>query len=114
MESAVYTLKRTSHESLAELQDKLLKEFGDMGSISYNHIEENENVEVLLLVCEKYYFRNGSMAALTLQCINDHKEQKAILVGTGGGSGIANISWGANANFANKAKEILNKYGFSE
>lgn len=117
MSSTVYTLSRTSNESLEELEKRFLEEFDKnfIGvEISHDQIEEIENVEVLLLVCERYYFRTGSMATLTLQCVNDGKEQKAVLIGAGGGTGISNISLGANANFANAARDILKKYGFGE
>lgn len=52
------------------------------------------------------------MASLTLQCNDDGETQEATIIGTGGGEGMINLSWGANKNYANQARDILLKHGF--
>lgn len=66
-----------------------------------------------LLVYEKYFFRNGSYANLTILLSEQDGKQTADLIGSGGGEGLFNFSWGANSNFAGTAAKILEKYGFT-
>ena len=40
--------------------------------------------------------------------------QTADIVGSGGGEGLWNFSYGANAEFADMAVEVLQEYGFQE
>ncbi len=115
MSSTIYEFRRTSAENLWEFQNKFMTELENNAvelETVYNHITKTDSAEVLLLVCEKYYFRNGSMASLTLQCISENNEQTVTVIGNGGGEGIWNISYGANANFAKKAAKILANMGF--
>lgn len=67
---------------------------------------------VLLLSFEKYYFRVGGYVSLTIMITEEGSIQTADIVGSGGGEGISNISWGANASFTNMAIDMLEKYGF--
>lgn len=113
MGSVIYELKRESNESLNELRGKLANDLSSRATVVCNHIEGNQNVEVLLFVLEKYYARNNGMASLTVQCVNYGKVQHAVIVGTGGGVGILNINLGANAELAGDAKIILNRHGFT-
>ena len=71
-------------------------------------------VSVVLLSFEKYYFRNGSYASLTIMLTEKENMQTADIIGSGGGEGLFNISWGANSNFAEMATEILRRYNFRE
>ncbi len=66
-----------------------------------------------MLSVEQYYFRNDSYASLTV-LLTDGETQTADIIGFGGGGGILNLSWGANANFANRAANILTNYGFKK
>ena len=54
------------------------------------------------------------MTACTIQIVDDGQKKAAVIVGTGGGDGIFNISWGTNSNFACKAANSLAALGFSE
>lgn len=71
-----------------------------------------DSSSVVLLAFEKYYFRNGNYASLTVMLTDKENVQTADIVGFGGGSGLLNISWGANSNFAEKAADLLQEYGF--
>lgn len=63
-------------------------------------MSEVNGVKVLLLILERYYMRNGSMAVSTVQIIYSGEVQQATIIGTGGGEGLMNISLGANQDFA--------------
>ena len=76
---------------------------------NYHHIDL---VNVSVLAFEKYFFRNGSYASLTVVLTENGDEKTADIIGSGGGEGLFNISWGANAEMAEKAERILSKYGF--
>ena len=67
---------------------------------------------VILLAFEKMYFRVESYVSLTIMLTEDRLVQTADIIGSGGGRGMFNFDWGANASFANKAADILKKYGF--
>ncbi len=66
------------------------------------------------MVFEKYYFRNSSYTALTIQCIDNGINQIAYAIGTGGGEGLLNISLGSNKSIVRKAKDILKQHDFVE
>ena len=70
------------------------------------------SAEIRLLNFEKFYFRNGSYAGLTVMLTETEKSQNADIAGFGGGEGLLNISWGANFEFAERAAEILESCGF--
>lgn len=70
------------------------------------------NANVVLLSFEKYYMRNSSYASLTVMLTESDGQQTADIIGSGGGEGIFNISWGANSDFADTAERILLRYGF--
>lgn len=69
---------------------------------------------VLLISFERFYFRNGSYASLTIMLVENEHTQTADIIGSGGGEGIFNIGLGANSSFANMAVKILQKYGYIE
>lgn len=72
------------------------------------------NAVVMLLSFEKYYLRNGSYASLTVMVTDDGQIQTADIIGSGGGEGVWNFSFGANEEFADMASNILLEYGFQE
>ncbi len=69
---------------------------------------------IILVVFEKYYMRVGSYVSLTVLMLEDNSKQRIELTGSGGGNGIFGIDWGANQDFADSAKNILVKKGFTE
>lgn len=68
----------------------------------------------VLLSYEKYFFRNGSYTGLTILLTESTSTQHADIVGFGGGSGLFNISWGSNSEYADDAARILQSLGFRE
>ena len=65
-------------------------------------------VNGVVICLEKFYFRNKSYAALTVIIQNESTGSRATLIGSGGGEGLFNISWGANSDFAVSAANALN------
>ena len=76
--------------------------------------EKMLNDSVALLCFEEFYFRCKGYVALTVMITESDTYQEAVIAGMGGGDGLANISWGANSSFANKAEKSLIKLGFAE
>ena len=104
MSSAIIKMKRGSETDLAEVSKSILDDFkGDVAELSMEQMSEVNGVKVLLLILERYYMRNGSMAVSTVQ-----------IIGTGGGEGLMNISLGANQDFARRVAKVLAKFGFEE
>ena len=120
MSNAIFELERISNEPLSLLAEKLIsgfknsKGFFSGEELVVNKIEALGDAEAALLIFEKLYFRNGSYSNLTVELTSYDSIQKAIVIGSGGGEGVLNISWGANSDFARRACERLNELGFRE
>ena len=71
------------------------------------------NGKIILMIFEKYFYRTGSYAALTIMLTDDGNQKEAEITGFGGGAGLLNISWGANEKLASEAEEILRNNGFN-
>lgn len=115
MSSRVITLSRPSAETLDDIADWLIKQFANTivePELVFSQKNILGNADILLMIFERYYMRNGSYANLTVQLTDDGTVQNAVLVGSGGGEGILNFSWGANSNFAEKAADILKQKEF--
>lgn len=65
------------------------------------------NDKALLLCFEEYYFRCKNYVTVTVMITESEDCQEAVVVGSGGGSGLANISLGANSSFARKVAKRL-------
>lgn len=111
MSSQVTKMRGSCERSIEELVS-ILKEniSGELVTESWRYAE---GCEVVLLIFEKFYLRNASYANLTILLTEIEGYQLADVVGSGGGEGFLNISWGANSNFANAAERILAANGFS-
>ncbi len=108
-------LKREAATGLEEIGKKIQEDLsGDFVSseLAVRKITEVADVRVLLMVFEKYYWRNGSMAVTVVQITDSGGEQRAVVAGTGGGEGILNISFGANRDYAERISEALMRMGF--
>ena len=115
MSSAIIKMKRGSETDLAEVSKSILGDFkGDVAELSLEQMSEVNGVKVLLLILERYYMRNGSMAVSTVQIIDSGEVQQATIIGTGGDEGLMNISLGANQDFACRVAKVLAKLGFEE
>ncbi len=97
--------------SLTELKEAIQKTLeADCVSCSERCIGE---VQTLLLVLEEYYFRSGGYVSVTVLLTEHGDTQFADIIGSGGGDGIFNLSWGANSNFAKRVEKVLETYGFT-
>lgn len=115
MSSAVIRMRSKTTISLQNLSQAIIVSPDMKGAeLALEQLKEVKSTKVLLLVFEKFYLRTGSMAAVTIQVLDDGQEQSAVIVGTGGGYGVFNVSMGANSNFACKAANALTSLGFEE
>lgn len=64
------------------------------------------------LLFEKFFFRNGSYAGLSLFLTENEDGQSAHIAGFGGGEGLFNISLWANDDLAEEASSALEDLGF--
>ena len=72
-----------------------------------------DGAEVWLLVYEKYFFRASGFNSLTVLLTEQNDRHTAEIIATGGGSGITNISYGANRKFAKECVQALTELGFT-
>ena len=112
MSNKIYNLKSSSKANITYITNDLIKKMS--GELVSTEIQDVNNGQVILMVFEKLFMRNGSYANLTVMLTDDNEIQKAVIIGSGGGEGLFNISWGANSDFADEAKEILEENGFYE
>ncbi|MGO1581142.1 MAG: DUF6054 family protein [Peptoniphilaceae bacterium] len=99
--------KELELESIIEILKEKIK--GELISKVYENIK---GVKIVLLNFEKYYFRTGGKAGLSILLTEDNNFQKVSLIGFAGGGGILNITFGANNDFLEKGEEILLGLGF--
>lgn len=76
-------------------------------------VQTIHDVLVWTLAYEKYFFRAGGYATLTVTLTEYGQEQTACIVAAGGGAGIINHSFGANRGFAKDCVEVLKSCGFA-
>lgn len=113
--STVSRMARTSSQPLTEVVEALKDMFGDgMEDVAVSRTDKLGDASVVLLVFEKYFFRNGNYCSLTVQLTSFDEIQKATLVGSGGGEGLMNVDFGADASFVKKACKKLKELGFAE
>lgn len=98
----------TKSESLSELADKIINNLSS--EIVCN--ERKMNDSVILLCFETYYFRCSSYVGLSILLTEETSAYSALIVGFSGGSGLLNISMGANKSIARKASAALKECGF--
>ena len=116
MSASIIYLTRHGKKDLSDLSDILMKAFQKqmhVPELVINEITELDGHQILLLMLEKYYMRTSSMTAVTIHGIADETMQKITVIGTGGGSGAFNISWGANKDFAMMVVNVLKEEGFA-
>jgi len=71
---------------------------------------ENHSIDMSILSSEEYYFRNRSSQ---LNMIIAKKTESCILIdvlGSAGGTGIFNISWGSEKGYINTVSKILKNF----
>ncbi len=111
MSRTKFTMTGENAKSIREVAGDLRREI--KAELVSEICREMNGAEVIVLLFEKYYLRNGSYAGLTVMLTECGDEKTADVVGFGGGGGMVNWSFGANADFAKQANIILQKYGFS-
>ena len=89
-----------------------IKDFGklaeDVAVVCGAEIVAVERISNGAVVClEKYFFRKEGYAALTIIVENESERSRATIIGSGGGEGFFNISYGTNSDFVNSAAEAL-------
>ncbi len=110
MSSRVTKMTGSFEQSIDELVKILKREIS--GKLVTESRRDIGGCRIALLIFEKYYFRNGSYANLTVLLTETGEKQTADVIGSGGGEGIFNLSWGANSEFAEEAEGILADNGF--
>ena len=70
-------------------------------------------VDVITAVYEKYYWRAGNRASLTVTVLGDGSDIRVHAVGSGGGQGaLFRLSWGAEESFVGVVADLLEGMGF--
>ena len=113
MSSKIIRMQRPAQGELSEIAARLEKELWRAEPIGKT-CRSCSGGHAVMLNFEKLYFRNGSYAGLAVLLTDFNGLQTADIVGSGGGEGIFNFSWGANAEFADDAAQILRGMGFTD
>jgi hypothetical protein len=98
---------------ISELANKFVEMMSSSAELVVKDYTQMGAAGVVFIIFEKYFFRNNSYATLTVLLTHFEGIQTAKVVGSGGGEGLLNISWGANKSLANQAVSTLNKLNFS-
>lgn len=113
MSSKTIRMQRPSQGELPAIAQRLEKDLWRAEPLGKSWHYSGDSC-AMMLNFEKMYFRNSSYASLAILLTDFDSVQTADIVGSGGGSGIFNISWGANSEFADDAADILRQMGFEE
>lgn len=113
MSSKTIRMQRPSQGELTAVAQRLEKDLWRAEPVGKSWRYSGDSC-AMMLNFEKMYFRNGSYASLAVMLTDFDGVQTADIVGSGGGEGLFNISWGANREFADDAADILRKMGFEE
>ena len=114
MGATTVKVKKLKSEELRDIVKTVRKSLAIEAEVLGEHWRECGGIKVCLLSFEKYYFRNGSYANLSMMFMEANGIQTVDCIGSGGGNGLLNLSWGANRNFARLGYEELLKLGFEE
>jgi hypothetical protein len=85
------------HAVMAQV-DAAARELGSSVTLADECLCRYGDVTVATRVYEKYFMRTESYASLTVTVVSQGDLATIMAIGAGGGSGIFNISWGANAS----------------
>ena len=109
-------MNRTTVYMSAQKQKSLQEIYENLRSIRADLVSKTEQtvngVQIWTLVYEMFYFRTKGYASLTVVLTEYGDKQTACLVGSGGGSGMINLSYGANRDFVAKCENALKGCGF--
>lgn len=101
----MYKMNGCNEKTIEDLADTLKMEM-DAELVAESRRNPGE-AKTILLSFERFFFRNGSYAGLTIMLTEYGNMQTADIIGFGGGEGIFNISLGANSKLANTAAKLL-------
>lgn len=107
-------LNRLVLQTNKDLQDIFERVANQVGTAELVEVVTHDlgDRRVILAVFEKYFFRVGSYVSATLLLTAQEGQLVADVIGSGGGEGLFNISWGANSDFAFSVTEALRAEGF--
>lgn len=113
MSATTITMQRRAADDLSAVAETLYRELDRSAEIICFTSRGAADSQAILISGEKFFFRNGSYASLSVMLTEFDGVQTADIVGSGGGEGLFNISLFANSDFADKARQILQSCGFS-
>lgn len=101
---------REGNSDIVEITDLIKSKLN--AELVYENWRNSDNVRIVFLCFEKYFFRNNSYAGLSILITESNLIQTIDLVGFGGGAGPFNLSWGADSDFQEIIINILYENGF--
>lgn len=110
MNKSTIHMSAQKHKSLQEIYDIIHLNRGTEQVCKT--VQNINDVEIWTLVYEKFFFRNGSYASLTIVLTEFADKQTAVLAASGGGEGIFNFSWFAEQDYVNSCANALKECGF--
>ena len=116
MSCTAIKMNRPSRQDFRELPVNLLASFEEKPfapELVYQELSDVNGVSVFLMVFEKFYLRNSSTTAATVQILDSGTEQTATIIGTGG-SGVLNTNYGSHADLTSALADALAKCGFAK
>lgn len=70
--------------------------------------------DMIFYVYEKYFMRSSNFASLSVVIRQENQFVMVYAIASAGGSGIFNISWGANEDFLLSFQRSLERMGYQE
>lgn len=115
MDKSVFQMKNDSTISLFDAAEAIRRELVNKGKAELVEkiIRDVGDSAAILFCFERFYFRTGSYASVTI-LLTESQGVFADIIACGGGKGMVNTSLGANRDLAVLAMNVLLKYGFKE
>lgn len=91
---------------------KIIEKESNLDNFDCDEYDLGNRKNIIVIILEKYYWRNSSRAGLVVVCDNVKNENTLVKVtSTGSSEGIIfSFDWGAGENFVNLIKSILVDY----
>lgn len=104
MEKKTYTTEKDVRTEM------LVNDLKQIGSFDTDGVMQERVGNANLIVLEKFYLRNSSAAScsICLERIEDHTE--IVVICSGAGQGLLNMSLGATSNLIKKVDAVIQKY----
>ncbi len=100
-----------SESAIASYLDEGIRASGMSVELVDSSVQRIRDVTVRLFVYDKYYMRNSSRAALTVQIVGNGDSCSVIAIGAGGGNGsFLSFSYGAEEDFVAVVERLLDDY----